>query len=148
MESFKANFKCTEKGTTKTHHAIRMDGMMCRGTGHSRAPVPCVSLVDWRTENAIRMVGQSDYNAEEEVNELKFSKRAAVSIMVLASLTMQYTVMIHPIDAVLPSEAAMNGTGLAKLDEILLMMPLWRDVSFRFTVDIQPHAGVSKTPSP
>ncbi|QSO46516.1 hypothetical protein [Alicyclobacillus mengziensis] len=79
---------------------------------------------------------------------MKFSKRAAVSIMVLASLTMQYTEMIHPADAVLQSEAASNGTGLAKLDEILLMMPLWRDVSFRFTVDIQPHAGVSKTPSP
>ena len=125
------------------------DGWMtCQGTGHSKVPVPCVSLVGWHTENAIRMVGQSDYNAEEEVNEMKFSKRAAVSIMVLVSLTMQYTVMIQPADTVLQSEAATNGTGLAKLDEILLMMPLWRNVSFRFTVDIQPHAGVSRIPSP
>jgi hypothetical protein len=97
-------------------------------------------------EIAIRYNRQSNCHAEEEVNEMKFSKRAAVSTMVLASLTMQYTTVIHPTEAVISSQAAAVETGLAKLNEILLMTPLWRDVNFRFTVDVHPQPSVTGTP--
>ena len=68
---------------------------------------------------------------------MKFSKHNAVTTMV--AVTMSCSLTVHPIDAVITSGASTVGTGLTKLDEILLMTPLWRDISFQFTVDFHPQ---------
>ena len=77
---------------------------------------------------------------------MKFSKHTAVTTMVAATLTMSCSLTVHPIDTVITSDASAVGTGLTKLDEILLMTPLWRNISLQFTVDFHPQGTSVNTP--
>ncbi|KPV43757.1 hypothetical protein [Alicyclobacillus ferrooxydans] len=77
---------------------------------------------------------------------MKFTKHTAAMTMVAMTVTMSCSLTVHPIDAVIPSDTSAVGTGLMKLDEILLMTPLWRNISLQFTVDFHPQGTSVNVP--